>query len=275
MDEPQKTPEPHVWLNGPDWSTIPEIASRDCLYALDVDFDIDAQLMAIQGLLQRNRQAEEALSNEIKQSEEHSSRLSGIYCERVVDEWVDQIHHSSYQGAAHSMSAVGMLAPLIETIFYQVFQGIGSRFYPATHPEDEHERWKAKRATQWDCHKFVVGDRVQTDLVRGILQLADAVGLTDRLPADLKSTLSALFSYRNKMFHHGFEWPVEERERFAKHMRDESWPSDWIIKSTTGDKPWIFYLSDKFIEHCLATVNQVLDAIGSFVRDELFSKREI
>lgn len=275
MDEPQKIPEAHVWLKDPDWSTIPEIASRDYLYALDVDFDIDAQLMAIQGLLQRNRQAEKALSDEIKQIEEHSRRLSGIYCERVVDDWGDQIHHSIYQGAAHSMSALGMLAPLIETIFYQCFRGIGKQFYPPNYLSNEHERWKATHAIQWDCHMFVSGNRVEKDIVRGILQLADAVGLTSKLPSDLKTTLSALFSCRNRMFHNGFEWPVEVRERFAKQMDQEGWPSDWFIKATTGDKPWIFYLSDKFIEHCLATVDLVLDAIGSFVRDELLLKRGI
>jgi hypothetical protein len=47
---------------------------------------------------------------------------------------VDQIHRSAYQEAAHSMSAIGMLAPFVETVFYQYFRGIGNRFYPATHP---------------------------------------------------------------------------------------------------------------------------------------------
>ena len=36
------------------------------------------------------------------------------------------------------------------------------------------------------------------------------------LPDDLEPTLSALFAYRNAMFHSGFEWPRKELERFEK-----------------------------------------------------------
>lgn len=265
MDEPLRKSEP---------PSFPDIPSGDYLYALDVDFDIDAQLMAIRGLLHRNRKEDKKIKDEIEQIEEHTRRLKGICVEWAIDDWVDRIHHSAYQDAAHSMSALGMLAPLIETIFYQCFRGIGNKFYPADHPFKEHARWKTTHANQWDCHMVVVGNRAKKNIVAGIFQLADAVGLIGRLPSDLKLTLSALFSYRNKMFHHGFEWPVEERDRFAKLMHDEGWPSDWFIKSSTDDKPWIFYLSDKLIEHCLATIDQVLDSIGSFVRDELLPRQE-
>lgn len=265
MDEP---------LRKPEIPSFPDVPSGDYLYALDVDFDIDAQLMAIRGLLHRNRKEDQKIKDEIEQIEEHTRRLKGIRVEWAIDDWVDRIHHSAYQDAAHSMSALGMLAPLIETIFYQCFRSIGKRFYPPNYLSNEHERWKATHAIQWDCHMFVSGNRVEKNIVLGILQLADAVRLTSRLPSDLKTTLSALFSFRNKMFHNGFEWPVEVRESFAKQMDQESWPSDWFIKSGTDDKPWIFYLSDKFIEHCLATIDQVLDSIGSFVRDELLPGQE-
>lgn len=266
MDEPLRKPEP---------PSFPDVPSGDYIYALDVDFDIDAQLMAIRGLLHRNRKEDQKIKGEIKQIEEHTRRLKGIHAEWAIDDWVDRIHHSAYQDAAHSMSALGMLAPLIETIFYQCFRGIGNQFYAADHPSKEHARWKATHAIQWDCHMVVVGNRAKKDIVSGIFQLADAVGLIGRLPSDLKPTLSALFGYRNKMFHHGFEWPVEERDRFTKQISVQGWPNDWFFRARSDVKPWIFYLSDKFIEHCLVTIDLALDAIGSFVRDELLLKRGI
>ncbi len=250
------------------FSAFPELEPRDHLYALKLDFDIDAQLIAVRGLLHRNRKAAEELADEIRQIEEHTRRLSGVNADWAVDDWVDHVHHSSYQEAAHSMAAVGMLAPLVEAIFYQCFRGVGNHFYPANQTAQTHARWKAAHAIQWDCHMFVTGNRAKQNLVRGILQLSDAVGLTDRLPADLKPTLSALFAYRNSMFHLGFEWPMEARERFAKRITDEGWPSDWFSVATSDNKPWIFYMSDKFIEHCLTTIDRVLDAIGTFVRDK-------
>lgn len=266
MDELLKELEP---------PSFPDVPPAYYIYKLDVTFDIDAQLIAIRGLLHRNCQEDQKVKDEIKQIEEHAQQLNGIRADSAIDEWVDRIHHSAYQDAAHSMAALGMLAPLIETVFYQCFRGIGNQFYPGDHPSQEHERWRATHAIQWDCRMFVSGNRREKNVVRGILQLADAVGLKGRLPSDLEPTLSALFDYRNKMFHCGFEWPVEERNRFVRRMRDENWPSDWFIQLTTDGKPWIFYLSDKFIEHCLSTVDQALDAIGAFVRDELLPKQGI
>ena len=64
---------------------------------------------------------------------------------------------------------------------------------------------------QWDCHLFFIGNRSEKNLVRGIFQLSEAIGLADKLPAGLKQMLSALFAYRNSMFHlitghsYGFE----------------------------------------------------------------------
>ena len=48
------------------------------------------------------------------------------------------------------------------------------------------------------------GSKTKKDLVAGILQLCDATGLVKKLPSDLEVTLSALFIYRNRMFHDGF-----------------------------------------------------------------------
>jgi hypothetical protein len=245
---------------------------RDYIYALEVDFDVDAQIMAIGGLLHRNRNADQSLRDEIKKIEEHTCRVKGMEEEWAVSDWVDQVVHSTYQDAAHSMSAVGMLAPLIETIFYQCFQSIGKRFYPVAHPHKPHDRWNAVHGIQWDCHFVVANGRARKDIVQGIFQLSDAVGLTGRFPADLKPMLSALFAYRNSMFHHGFEWPVDERDRFAKRIANEGWPADWFAVATTDGKPWMFSLSDKFIRHCVKSTEQVLQAIGSFVRDELLAK---
>ena len=251
----------------PFTDSVPDLEPRDYLYGLEWHFDLDAQLIAIGGLLARNRRADEALNAEIRQIEDHTRRLQGIAADHAVDDWVDSVHHSAYQGAAHSMAAVGMLAPLVETIFHQFFMGIHRRFYSARHPAEAHIRWTAKKNKQWDCHWILLGKRWDKDLVGGILQLSEALGMESKLPTDLKSVLSALFGYRNKMFHLGLEWPQIERELFAQRIKHEGWPTAWFPTATSGELPWIFYLSDDFISHCLATINQVLNGCGSFVAE--------
>lgn len=248
---------------------MPESMPRDHIFALDLDFDFEAQLMAIRGLLYRNRLADGESRDEIKRIDDHARHLKGLPSEWAVDEWVDRIHGAVYRSAAHSMAAVGMLAPLLETIFFRCFQAIGTRFCGTALPSPSHERWRVDHAVRWDCHFVATGSGPQKDLVRGIVQLSDAVGLAVGLPSDIKPFLSALFGYRNKMFHHGVEWPLTERQLFAKRIVNEGWPMSWFPNASTDNVPWVFYLSDEFVDHGLAITEQVLDAIGCFVRDTL------
>jgi len=275
MSEPSPNPTLAMWLKeAGDIGGMPELDLRDYLFSLDLNLDIESQLIAVRGLLARMQQADAALSEDIQQIEEHAKKVSGILNERAVDEWIDRLHHSVYQDAAHSMAAVGMLAPLIESLFFQCFQGVGRKFFPASPPNTSHERWLPTYAAQWDCHFAIKRGRLKGGLVEGIMQMTEATGLGKRLPPDLKATLSALFAYRNKMFHLGFEWPMGERLSFEKTIADSKWPKDWFVKSTSGESPWIFYMSKDFISHCLATIDKVLDGFSEFVRDELLPNQK-
>jgi hypothetical protein len=102
--------------------------------------------------------------------------------------------------------------------------------------------------------------------VDGIVELADAIGLAADLPAELRKTLAALFGYRNKMFHLGFEWPESQLAAFERRIESDGWPGDWFDRATSAGKPWVFYLSDTFVDHCLATVEQIFSGLGAFVR---------
>ena len=99
------------------------------------------------------------------------------------------------------------------------------------------------------------------------MQLIDAVEMTNYMPDDLRVTLSALFAYRNKMFHGGFEWPLEERQRFARQLSRSGWPEDWFSTAMSGGKPWIFYMSPIFVTHCLDRMEQVIEGIGKFYKE--------
>ncbi len=249
-----------------------DLSARDYVYCLIGDFDIDSQLSAIHGLLRRNREAEQAHAIEIQKAEDHVKTLTGLWNQRAVDEQIELLHASVYQDAAHSLAAVGMLAPFLETVFSECFRGIGSKWPSGGVPAGAHDRWKSSHAIQWDCHKVIEKGRVRTDLVRGILQLSDAIGLRSRFPANIKQTLSALFGYRNRMFHCGFEWPMDERLAFQKRIMDDKWPTTWFSSATSGGQPWVFYMTDDFIQHCLTTADQVVIAFGEFVRDVLIGE---
>ncbi len=263
--EPFGLPDPFKDLE--TWSRAHPVVTKAHYYLkeIDVDFDVDGQLGAIRQLINRNRGAEAELSKEYQRIAEDPS-FNGDY---VGDCLEGLAYESVFQDAAHSMAAVGMLAPFLETVFFQCFRGIGKHWLNGQNPVSGHDRWQATQTLMWDCHNVISKGRCRTDLVRGILQLADEIGLRSKLPTDIEPILTSLFAYRNKMFHFGFEWPLEERIAFQKRIEEEKWPPAWFSRATSADEPWIFYMSDEFIDLCLEATNQVLTAFGEFVRDGL------
>ena len=165
------------------------------------------------------------------------------------------------------MAAVGLLATFLESFFYQSFRLIGSEMASESLVPSDHERWQHAGGEKWDCHFVWKNGHKVKDLVEGIVQLVDAVHMKDHMPEDLHVTLSALFRYRNKMFHCGLEWPLTERKRFEQEL--SRWPEDWFLRATAGDAPWVFYMSASFIAHCLDRTERIIEGIGRFRKERL------
>lgn len=221
---------------------------RDWVALVLPDLNYQAHLIAIKGLLAVHKNISNNNAEEIKE----------IFNE---EKWYSSI----YEDAAHSMAAVGMLAPFIESIFYQSFFGIKKELFSENKGHNRHQRWEESTVDTWDCHFVWRQNHREKNLVEGILQLSDATGLKNFLPDDLAVLLKVLFAYRNKMFHFGFEWPTKERKKFWQRIQNENWPSNWITAAKHGGEPWIIYLSDDFITHCVERTEEILDGISYFV----------
>ncbi|WP_066798591.1 hypothetical protein [Sphingomonas soli] len=244
------------------------LTDRDYAVLLLGDADLDAQLRAIHSLLRRHAEADAALQEEIGELAKRASEASGEYGMHLENSWVDEMHGTVFQGAAHSASAIGMLAPFLESLFVGIFAGIrdieapvqpvtltGTRAAHAADPDF------------WDPHLvFNAAGKKSTSVLRGIVELVEATGLTPHMPADYAKTLGAIFGYRNKMLHHGFEWPQLERTNFEATIVREGWPSDWFDRSLTNGETWIIYMSDVLIRHTLSRIDEMLDGIGAFIQ---------
>jgi hypothetical protein len=252
-----------------------EAAPEDLYSGLDDHFiasavlgylDYDAQLQAIESLIRHHRKLNEDHSKQIQKLEEFSKRSSDSANERAIEDLIDHYHHSVFQHAAHSMAAVGMLAPFIESLFYQAFKGISVFFEERGHPLELSSRAKLKdQKREWNCH-YVSTSPEKANLVEGIMELAEKTGLITFMPKDIRTVLTALFGYRNKMFHNGFEWPKEKRKKFAARLATKEWPEEWFSEASSNDEPWVFYFTDTFIDHCLTTIEGVLTGLGAYVR---------
>ena len=240
-----------------------EITNRDQALFLIEEYDLEAQLLAIRGLVKRNSESDKALEAEIKSLGAEIRKHTDEYADYLQDSWIDHLHGSVFQDAAHSMSTVGMLAPFVESLFVAIFKGLRANRRPVDAASDA--RAAALHDDFWNPHYVFEGGRRRRDVVKGIGQLSESTGLAAYLPDSLSKTLSALFEYRNKMFHNGFEWPMIEREKFGNAIRRNEWPSEWFTQSTTDGKPWIFYMSSEFIQHCFSTIDQVLEGVGDYL----------
>lgn len=244
---------------------LSDLDDRFLGFFLFEDFtNYDAQLAAIRSMARLRKQADEEFDRELKEIEEFVKRAKGSASEQAVNQWVDHLHNSVYEDAAHSMAAVGMLAPFFESLFTQAFLGIERRYQRdalATPPK----RLALPSEKRWDCH-YLSKKADTPNLVGGIFELARLTDLADYLPALLRPTLDALFSYRNANFHNGFEWPSAARTAFEERINAEKWSAGWFERSTTGGKPWIIYLSHEFVAHCLTTADLVLEGFGRYVR---------
>src|SRR4051812_19898525 len=94
MSAPDDKSAESSWLN-PKWNTgegMPTLELRDHLWLLDLTLDYEAQLIAIQRVLYRNREAESETSAEIKDIEQHAREATDdLLSERAVNEWVDRL----------------------------------------------------------------------------------------------------------------------------------------------------------------------------------------
>ncbi|MFD2781185.1 hypothetical protein ACFS32_08735 [Novosphingobium pokkalii] len=95
------------------------------------DADLEAQLRAIRGQLHRQAQADATLQDDIADIAKRASTASGEYGMHLENSWVDEMHASVFQDAAHSTAAIGMLAPLLESLFVGIFAGIRDIAPPA------------------------------------------------------------------------------------------------------------------------------------------------
>ena len=248
-----------------------EMTDRDYAhYLLGEDIDLDAQLLAIRDLMRRHSVASAELSREIDELADAARSAKGPYAEHLVDLSVDRMHNSVYQDAAHSMAAAGMLAPLMESVLVRLFDGIGHRPWPLIDSDrknlaDASEKPKA----MWNAQIYFSSRRGPvSDVVKGVIQLARTSGLDGYLTEDFAKAFEALVTYRNKMFHNGFEWPVAMRDNSQTLIEQKHW-EDWFSRASTNDKPWVFYMSAPFIERLMALIDEVLKAAGRLVRDRV------
>lgn len=150
---------------------VPEMEPVDEILSLLPDFDYPAQLTAIRELLRRQRAADAETTRSIRALE------VGPPSQQAADERVDRLYGSVYQDAAHSVAAVGMLAPLAESFFRHALVVLGERHAQLGLPRPAASRFAKPGA--WDPKR-----NDSRGFVAAVREICDGAGITRYLPPE-------------------------------------------------------------------------------------------
>jgi hypothetical protein len=253
-----------------DPSVYPEnlLDDRDYLFRLLDSIDWDSQLDAVRAAIARNRSAAELVSSKIAHLEESARTYTGPYHEHAVDEHIDAMYRSSYSDAVDSLSAIGMVVPMMESVFSQSLQSLGAMYAAKEMEPPPHQRWlrAGDDPQRWNCQWYFGRCKRRNDIISGIAQLSEATGLSVYLPSDMMDWIAAMLTYRNRMFHGGIEWSLKQREEFETLIARRQWEK-YFQSARIDDKPWIFYLRNEMIEEMPKRLESILDGFGRFAKD--------
>jgi hypothetical protein len=237
-----------------------KLTPRDCANVLLGPIEIDMQLLAIRSLLQRNRAEDARLLTELEEIERRARSLTGWANEFASDDYGEALYRTVYQDGTHALAALGLVAPLIESVLIRLFRYVPRMVDPAT---PRHPRWDAIDAEKkWNC-KFRLDEETgewKEDVIGGVNQLAKVL-VPSYLGRNDRRRLEALFRYRNNMFHNGMEWPEDKATAFDKFAKE--CPAGWFTSARRGDRPWIFYMTGAFTDDCLALLARFTENVGT------------
>ena len=193
------------------------------------------QFEAVRRFLSSQTEASAESAREMEQRMERISKSTGEERDWLLEDmYLDLFIPDVYDGAARSMASVGMLAPLVESLFKRLARVLKTDWPPRGFPVDT------------------------------IASMIGAHGI-NQMPTNWEPVLRALFHFRNNMFHLGFEWPLDERNKFETLIQTSRWPTSWFDRAWQDDQAWIFYLSDEFVSRCLDVVESIMKAVAEFI----------
>jgi hypothetical protein len=216
------------------------------------------QLCAIKTFLSHSDKFLTEFEAEVAGAEKHcdGSDMSASF---IVEKYFEGV----YWDASMSMAAIGQFAPFLESLFTAFFRQYGKQ----TTRAPTNERFSCARTVSYDPHFVFAKDSSRKDFIQGIFQLVDSCGLTGKMPEKFEETIKCTFTYRNKMFHNGLEWPKDESAKFSKFLQDNRISLEWFDVATSSDSPWCYFMTTGLITHLLSFSEKILQTLCEILDD--------
>jgi hypothetical protein len=182
--------------------------------------------------------------------------------EHQEDAVISVYQHVGFVEMARGHALVSSITAFCESLFKNQLPLLRWSFkgnLPSEHPRVA--QFASSPASFWDSSK---GGEQDGGLPRWVVTILSLGGFIDLFGVDFEKTLYAVFAYRNAMVHNGYEWPEDERERFAAKVAGNNW-TEWFNCSTSGDKPWYYYTTPLFRKTCLNLCQRSVAAFDAII----------
>ncbi len=169
-----------------------------------------------------------------------------------------------FVSVACSQVVVGAICPLFEFLFIRAF-GRFQNMFQQTELTKSHIRWTADmdEDKRWNP-KFYYDKKdkkTKENLPDGYWQLLEAIGHADSISDLDAEIIYALFLYRNRVLHSGYEWPKNVRKKFCDVLKDRSknysrW-MDWFEVGRDDNEPWIIASTKLLADDAMTSIKTV------------------
>ena len=182
--------------------------------------------------------------------------------DREVDDVISIFYDAGFAELARSHAFICTIAAFLESLFSLSLPKVGSGFRGTLikdHPRVV--RFATSTPSFWDPRK---PKKDQSGIAVRIGDILAGAGLASYFGSDFGRLTKAIYAYRNKMVHNGYEWDLEERLDFEAQINKEGW-SGWFATATSGSEPWFFTMTPSFCEACLSLCNRALLAFDGLL----------
>lgn len=163
------------------------------------------------------------------------------------DECGDIFYTSVFVDASCSHIIASSLTAFFESLFFHEFFNLKDQ-YDLRAPLNNSSRWMLEEKYFWNPKKVAKTNgklERKESFIDGVRQLFEALEIPFLIPDVNWIKITILFHYRNYISHNGFEWRKEKINEFKNLIKNLN-GMGYFSKATTGEDPWVFYLTEDF-----------------------------
>lgn len=224
-------------------------------YYPDLNFDPNEQLVYIERTVEEFRRQGAEESDEMQSIEERLGKYKNDCDQKFVYEAARNYKGLSFmrQEALRANMQIAMLAPAIENLYKKSLYIL-----------IEKKLGKKELSEIFTKNKgFKRGKPEEGGAVNRVMQALDMLMIQSKFCPNIEECLSALFGYRNALFHNGLEWSKDECDAFNNQNHQKK----WFTSHSNSCRPYFFLPTNKFIDELINLFAESMDVFARSMRD--------